>query len=139
MARTVVFANDGSLRIDTSLNKNNEKTEIQYFEQEGDLSKLFQPDINKRVESVQETTQKVYESDKTSLFLEDIEVENIVESYQPLLFTQDTMVKNSESYGVSLNQKKIIISWPTVFLMIVAMGVTAYSLFGNRLRRVMSR
>ena len=48
---SVVTANDGSLQIDTSLEKNTKKTEIQYFEQESNLTKLFRPETYKLIDT----------------------------------------------------------------------------------------
>ena len=55
---SVAFANDGSLQIDTSLDKNPKKTEIQYFEQESNLAKLFQPDTYKAIDAAKKVIGK---------------------------------------------------------------------------------
>jgi len=134
MARPVVFANDGSLRIDTSLNKAKEKTEILYFEQEGGLALLFQSETDKTVSKVQGAAEQSYERDKTGLFLQEIKSENVVETYQPLLFMPQTMVNRSDSYGVSLNEKSSSFSWQMLLMLLLGIFVTLYSLFRNRLK-----
>ena len=55
---SVAFANDGSLQIDTSLDKNPKKTEIQYFEQESNLAKLFQPETYKAIDAAKKMIEK---------------------------------------------------------------------------------
>ena len=129
---TVVYANDGSLRIDTSLNQSTEKTDIQYFEQESDLAKLFKVETTSLVEKLQKISQESYAQDKTSIFMETIKTENIVENYQPLLFTPETMVKSKDSYGVSLNQKTSVISWQMVLLFAGGVCVMIYSVISVR-------
>ncbi|MDG3131454.1 type VII secretion protein EssA [Streptococcus suis] len=128
MTRTVIFANDGSLRIDTSLNQKSERTEIQYFEQENDLMRLFRPEIDKLVDTIQETDREAYQSDKSSLFVEKVEVKSIVNDYQPLLFTPETMIKSNDTYGVSLSQKKSSISLQMILLFIGGLLVMIYSI-----------
>lgn len=123
MARTVIFANDGSLRIDTSLNDEGQKNEIQFFEQESDLANLFQPETDELIENIQNKVKESYRSDKTELFIEKIETENIVERYQPLLFTPETMVKNN-NYGVSLRQKKQFVSWQVMLFVFIGLVLT---------------
>lgn len=124
VTRTIVLANDGSLRIDTSIHNESKKTEIQFFEQEGDLMKLFQPQTNKIVTTVQRKEEKTYQSDKSNIFIEKVEREDIVDSYQSLLFTSQTMVKNRDNYGISLTQKTQTVSWQMLLLLLVAMVLT---------------
>ena len=76
-----VFANDGSLQIDTSLDKNSQKTELQYFEQEGDLVKLFRPETEKLIETVLQADEENYRETKTNLFITELEKESILDSY----------------------------------------------------------
>lgn len=86
------FANDGSIQIDTNLAPSTEKTEISYIEQESELALIFHSETDEVVSKVQGAAEQFYEADKTSLFLQKIETENVVETYQPLLFTPQTMV-----------------------------------------------
>ena len=66
---SVVFANDGSLQIDTSLDKNTKKTEIQYFEQESNLTKLFHPETYKLIDATKKLDKEKYQLVKTNLFI----------------------------------------------------------------------
>lgn len=128
LTNTVVFANDGSLRIDTSLDQNAEKFGIQYFEQEADLAKLFQPEMGKLIGELQEVSKKQYDDDKSSLFIKKIKTENIVDSYQPLLFVSQTMVKSDDSQSIMINQKKQVISWQMIAIFILGILFTGYAL-----------
>lgn len=129
---SLVFANDGSLQIDTSLDKNNQKSELQYFEQEGDLVKLFRPETEKLIGTVLKADEETYRETKTNLFITELEEENILESYQSLLFTPQTMVVNKSDYGVSLNQIKTPLSWPVIVLSILSGAVMIYSIFRKK-------
>ncbi|HFR3584684.1 type VII secretion protein EssA [Streptococcus suis] len=129
---SLVFANDGSLQIDTSLDKNNQKTELQYFEQEGDLVKLFRPETEKLVETVIKADEETYRETKTNLFVTELEKESILDSYQSLLFTPQTIVVNKSDYGVSLNQVETPLSWPVIVLSILGGAVMIYSIFRKK-------
>lgn len=129
---SLVFANDGSLQIDTSLDKNNQKSELQYFEQEGDLVKLFRPETEKLIETALKADEETYRETKTNLFITELEEENFLESYQSLLFTPQTMVVNKSDYGVSLNQIKTPLSWPVIVLSILGGAVMIYSIFRKK-------
>ncbi|MGU8024555.1 type VII secretion protein EssA [Streptococcus suis] len=129
---SLVFANDGSLQIDTSLDKNNQKTELQYFEQEGDLVKLFRPETEKLVETVLKADEEIYRETKTNLFVTELEKESILDSYQSLLFTPQTIVVNKSDYGVSLNQVETPLSWPVIVLSILGGAVMIYSIFRKK-------
>ncbi|HEL9636104.1 TPA: type VII secretion protein EssA [Streptococcus suis] len=129
---SLVFANDGSLQIDTTLDKNNQKTELQYFEQEGDLVKLFRPETEKLVETVLKADEETYRETKTNLFVTELEKESILDSYQSLLFTPQTIVVNKSDYGVSLNQVETPLSWPVIVLSILGGAVMIYSIFRKK-------
>ena len=129
-----VFANDGSLQIDTSLDKNSQKTELQYFEQEGDLVKLFRPETEKLIETVLQADEENYRETKTNLFITELEKESILDSYQSLWFTPQTMVTNKADYGVSLNQVKTSLSWPVIVLSVLGGVVMIYSIFHKKFK-----
>ena len=129
-----VFANDGSLQIVTSLDKNSQKTELQYFEQEGDLVKLFRPETEKLIETVLQADEENYRETKTNLFITELEKESILDSYQSLLFTPQTMVTNKADYGVSLNQVKTSLSWPVIVLSVLGGVVMIYSIFHKKFK-----
>ena len=129
-----VFANDGSLQIDTSLDKNSQKTELHYFEQEGDLVKLFRPETEKLIETVLQADEENYRETKTNLFITELEKESILDSYQSLLFTPQTMVTNKADYGVSLNQVKTSLSWPVIVLSVLGGVVMIYSIFHKKFK-----
>ena len=125
---SVAFANDGSLQIDTSLDKNTKKTEIQYFEQESNLTKLFHPETYKLID-----TTKKYQLVKTNLFSTKVESENIVNEYQSALFTNQIQINHSDKKTVSLKNVKSPVSWTAILLFILGMIVTIYSLFYKKL------
>ncbi len=120
------------MQIDTSLDKNNQKTELQYFEQEGDLVKLFRPETEKLVETVIKADEETYRETKTNLFVTELEKESILDSYQSLLFTPQTIVVNKSDYGVSLNQVETPLSWPVIVLSILGGAVMIYSIFRKK-------
>lgn len=132
---SVAFANDGSLQIDTSLDKNPKKTEIQYFEQESNLAKLFQPDTYKTIDAAKKNDREKYQSFQTTLFITKVEVGNIVDEYQSALFSSQIQVNPSDKKNVSLNNVKAPISWTTILLFILGMIITIYSLLYKKLHK----
>ena len=98
---SVAFANDGSLQIDTSLDKNTKKTEIQYFEQESNLTKLFHPETYKLIDTTKKLDKEKYQLVKTNLFSTKVESENIVNEYQSALFTNQIQINHSDKKTVS--------------------------------------
>ena len=132
---SVVFANDGSLQIDTSLDKNPKKTEIQYFEQESNLAKLFQPDTYKAIDVAKKNDREKYQSFQTTLFITKVEVGNIVDEYQSALFSGQIQMNPSDKKNVSLNNVKAPISWTTILLFILGMMITIYSLLYKKLHK----
>jgi type VII secretion protein essA len=132
---SVAFANDGSLQIDTSLDKNPKKTEIQYFEQESNLAKLFQPDTYKAIDAAKKNDREKYQSFQTTLFITKVEVGNIVDEYQSALFSGQIQMIHSDKKNVSLNNVKAPISWTTILLFILGMIITIYSLLYKKLHK----
>lgn len=130
---SVVFANDGSLQIDTSLDKNTKKIEIQYFEQESNLTKLFRPETYKLIDTTKKNDEEKYQSVKTNLFIKKVETENIVNDYQSALFTSQIQVNHSDKKNVSLNNVNSPVSWTAILLFILGIIVTIYSLVYKKL------
>ena len=130
---SVAFANDGSLQIDTSLDKNTKKTEIQYFEQESNLTKLFHPETYKFIDTTKKLDKEKYQLVKTNLFSTKVESENIVNEYQSALFTNQIQINHSDKKTVSLKNVKSPVSWTAILLFILGMIVTIYSLFYKKL------
>lgn len=130
---SVAFANDGSLQIDTSLDKNTKKTEIQYFEQESNLTKLFHPETYKLIDTTKKLDKEKYQLVKTNLFITKAESENVVNEYQSALFTNQVQINQSDKKTVSLNNVKTPVSWIAILLFILGMIVTIYSLLYKKL------
>lgn len=130
---SVAFANDGSLQIDTSLDKNTKKTEIQYFEQESNLTKLFHPETYKLIDTTKKLDKEKYQLVKTNLFITKVESENVVNEYQSALFTNQVQINQSDKKTVSLNNVKTPVSWIAILLFILGMIVTIYSLLYKKL------
>lgn len=130
---SVAFANDGSLQIDTSLDKNTKKTEIQYFEQESNLTKLFHPETYKLIDTTKKLDKEKYQLVKTNLFITKVESENVVNEYQSALFTNQVQINQSDKKIVSLNNVKTPVSWIAILLFILGMIVTIYSLLYKKL------
>lgn len=125
-----VQADDGSLQIDTNIQNNvKEQKEIQYIEQESELSKLFLDSTEAIVEKQQKAEEKQNLDERQNLFLVKTKSKKLLETYQPLLFTADTMVVHKKGYSVSMGNRKTPISWQMVTLSILALGVTLYSVY----------
>ena len=132
---SVAFANDGSLQIDTSLDKNTKKTEIQYFEQESNLTKLFHPETYKLIDTTKKLDKEKYQLVKTNLFITKVESENVVNEYQSALFTNQVQINQSDKKTVSLNNVKTPVSWIAILLFILGMIITIYSLLYKKLHK----
>ncbi|MGT2715323.1 type VII secretion protein EssA [Streptococcus respiraculi] len=136
-----VYADDGSLKIDTDIHSKQESKEVHYIEQESELAKLFRADTSESIQTVQENTKNTEKKEKDNLFLGNLSSTNIMEAYQPLLFTSKTMISNTGDYHISLNEKSPALSWQVLGVLSLAFCVLGYSIIraftrkkeGNRL------
>lgn len=132
---SVVTANDGSLQIDTSLEKNTKKTDIQYFEQESNLTKLFRPETYKLIDTTKKNDEEQYHLVKTNLFITKVESKKIVNDYQSVLFTSQIQINHNDKKNVSLNNVNSPVSWTVILLFILGLIVTIYSLIYKKLHK----
>ena len=128
---TVVRATDGSLKIDTNLQTPTEQRDVFYIEQETSLAKLFSPEVTNKIDIMQTKELEGYTEEKNSIFMMDIKKENLVEAYQILLFTPETMVSTKTNHTITLNERTKPITWQMVLILLVGlivMGISIYNL-----------
>ncbi|MGT2772534.1 type VII secretion EssA family protein [Streptococcus marimammalium] len=124
-----VLADDGSLKINTDIQSNETRKEVFYIEQENELSQLFKEEITKNIAQKQESSLSQERELKETIFLQEIEEENLVDNYQPLLFTTNTANSSLGEYNVTLGQKKSSISIQTVAIFLLGFLVMLFSLY----------
>ncbi|MCU9533510.1 type VII secretion EssA family protein [Streptococcus sp. CSL10205-OR2] len=124
-----VLADDGSLKINTDIQSNETRKEVFYIEQENELSQLFKEEITKNIAQKQESSLSQERELKETIFLQEIEEENLVDNYQPLLFITDTANSSLGEYNVTLGQKKSSISIQTVVIFLLGFLVMLFSLY----------
>ncbi|MEY8462321.1 type VII secretion protein EssA [Streptococcus merionis] len=123
-----VYADDGSLKIDTDIHSNQESKEIHYIEQESELAKLFRAETSESIQKVQGKIKDGEKKEREHLFLERLSSEDIMEVYQPLLFTSKTMISNTGDYHISLNAKSSALSWQMLGMLSLGFCVMGYSI-----------
>ncbi|WP_155974073.1 type VII secretion protein EssA [Streptococcus ruminantium] len=132
MEPSFVFANDGSLQINTDINQGKETKEVYYIEQETELSKLFNAETTALIAHKQELTLSEEKSLKEGIFLEDLPSNNWSTDYRELLFNPETELAVSSDYGVQLTEKKPGISWQMLALFCLGIVVMSWSLVQTR-------
>lgn len=131
MEPSLVFANDGSLQINTDINQGKETKEVYYIEQEA-LSKLFQTETTDTISQKQAVVSEEGKSLKEGIFLEDLPSNNWSTDYRELLFNPETELAVSSDYGVQLTEKKPGISWQMLALFGLGIVVMSWSLYQTR-------
>lgn len=132
MEPSLVFANDGSLQINTDINQGKETKEVYYIEQEAALSKLFQTETTDTISQKQAVVSEEEKSLKEGIFLEDLPSNNWSTDYRELLFNPETELAVSSDYGVQLTEKKPGISWQMLVLFGLGIVVMSWSLVQTR-------
>lgn len=132
MEPSFVFANDGSLQINTDINQGKETKEVYYIEQETELSKLFQTETTDTISQKQAVVSEEEKSLKEGIFLEDLPSNNWSTDYRELLFNPETELAVSSDYGVQLTEKKSGISWQMLALFGLGIVVMSWSLYQTR-------
>ncbi|MGT2950107.1 hypothetical protein BU202_02840 [Streptococcus cuniculi] len=125
---TSVSADSGSLKIDTNIHSNQESKELHYIEQESELAKLFHVETTEAIQKAQDQVKETEKTDRNHLFLSSLSSEDIVEAYQPLLFTSKTMISNTGDYHFSLSAKSPALSWQVLGMLGLGFCVMGYSI-----------
>ncbi|WP_449457893.1 secretion protein [Streptococcus suis] len=132
MEPSLVFANDGSLQINTDINQGKETKEVYYIEQETELSKLFNLEITDNINRKQAVSLEEEKNFKDGIFLQKLVGNNWSSDYQKLLFNPETELSVSSDYGVQLVEKKSGVSWQMLVLLGLGVMVMSWSLYQTR-------
>lgn len=132
MEPSLVFANDGSLKINTDINQGKETKEVYYIEQETELSRLFNTETTDNITQKQEATLEEEKNLKEGIFLEELPENDWSADYRELLFNPDTERSVSSDYGVQLLDRKSGLSWSMITLFGLGVLVMSWSLYQTR-------
>ena len=128
-------AEDGSLKIDAETKKNN-KTEDYYFEQETELSKLFNDAVTKNISQIKEEESVSYNKDKALIFDTEMKKESVADNYTKHLFLLNESKLDREKSKIALKSKEEAVNWNMILLLIagfIIMMVSVYrGVFGKR-------
>lgn len=120
-----VLGRDGSLNIDVHDYSLEEKKEKSYISQDKELYKLFDPSIEKKVNTIKEKESMSYKEIKDFNFLVDSKKEDLVSDYKNELFIYDELAIDPEKIGVTLKEKK---EGPNI-LVIILVGLAFLIMF----------
>ena len=113
----VAKAVDGSLKIDAETKKNN-KTEDYYFEQETELSKLFNDAVTKNISQIKEEESVSYNKDKALIFDTEMKKESVEDNYTKHLFLLNESKLDREKSKIALKSKEEAVNWNMILLLI---------------------
>lgn len=124
-----VYANDGSLVIETDIHSDSDKQEVLYVEQEDDLAALFHQDLSASVAVKKSQESEANDSHKGELFLADIPATDDFAAYEDLLFTAGTRFRGVSSYHIKMMEKPFVWSWQLIGLIGLGLFATSISLY----------
>lgn len=136
-SKTAYAVDDGSLKINTGIEKGRDSKEVLYIEQENDLSTLFSTESSKLIKKNQERIKKE-DGTNNELFIKKIGQDKVTTSYRSLLFTTNTPDAKSD-YEITLNDKSKHFSWKMLLIIGIGVFITFYSLLNKILRKEHSR
>ena len=121
----VAKAEDGSLKIDAETKKNN-KTEDYYFEQETELSKLFNDAVTKNISQIKEEESVSYNKDKALIF---------ADNYTKHLFLLNESKLDREKSKIALKSKEEAVNWNMILLLIAGFIIMMVSIYRGVFRK----
>lgn len=130
----VVKAEDGSLKIDAETKKNN-KTEDYYFEQETELSKLFNDAVTKNISQIKEEESVSYNKDKALIFDTEMKKESVEDNYTKHLFLLNESKLDREKSKIALKSKEEAVNWNMILLLIAGFIIMMVSVYRGVFRK----
>lgn len=130
----VAKAEDGSLKIDAETKKNN-KTEDYYFEQETELSKLFNDAVTKNISQIKEEESVSYNKDKALIFDTEMKKESVADNYTKHLFLLNESKLDREKSKIALKSKEEAVNWNMILLLIAGFIIMMVSVYRGVFRK----
>ena len=130
----VAKAVDGSLKIDAETKKNN-KTEDYYFEQETELSKLFNDAVTKNISQIKEEESVSYNKDKALIFDTEMKKESVADNYTKHLFLLNESKLDREKSKIALKSKEEAVNWNMILLLIAGFIIMMVSVYRGVFRK----
>ena len=127
-------AEDGSLKIDAETKKNN-KTEDYYFEQETELSKLFNDAVTKNISQLKEEESVSYNKDKALIFDTEMKKESVEDNYTKHLFLLNESKLDREKSKIALKSKEEAVNWNMILLLIAGFIIMMVSVYRGVFRK----
>lgn len=127
-------AEDGSLKIDAETKKNN-KTEDYYFEQETELSKLFNDAVTKNISQIKEEESVSYNKDKALIFDTEMKKESVEDNYTKHLFLLNESKLDREKSKIALKSKEEAVNWNMILLLIAGFIIMMVSVYRGVFRK----
>ena len=132
--KQVAKAEDGSLKIDAETKKNN-KTEDYYFEQETELSKLFNDAVTKNISQIKEEESVSYNKDKALIFDTEMKKESVADNYTKHLFLLNESKLDREKSKIALKSKEEAVNWNMILLLIAGFIIMMVSIYRGVFRK----
>ena len=123
-----VYAEDGSLKIDTRISESAYQKESFYIEQETELTKLFNEALVKNISEQKEKESISYKKDKALIFDMEIKKETELDNYKKNIFLESQLKGNSENTKIILKEKKSVFNWQNILIIIGAFFVMTLSI-----------
>ena len=130
----VAKAEDGTLTIDAETKKNN-KTEDYYFEQETELSKLFNDAVTKNISQIKEEESVSYNKDKALIFDTEMKKESVEDNYTKHLFLLNESKLDREKSKIALKSKEEAVNWNMILLLIAGFIIMMVSVYRGVFRK----
>ena len=123
-----VYAEDGSLKIDTRISESAYQKESFYIEQETELTKLFNEALAKNISEQKEKESISYKKDRALIFDIEIKKETELDNYKKNIFLESQQKRNSENTKIILKEKKSVFNWQNILIIIGAFFVMTLSI-----------
>ena len=123
-----VYAEDGSLKIDTRISESAYQKESFYIEQETELTKLFNEALAKNISEQKEKETISYKKDRALIFDMEIKKETELDNYKKSIFLANQQKGNSENTKIILKEKKSVFNWQNILIIIGAFFVMTLSI-----------
>ena len=123
-----VYAEDGSLKIDTRISESAYQKESFYIEQETELTKLFNEALAKNISEQKEKESISYKKDRALIFDIEIKKETELDNYKKSIFLANQQKGNSENTKIILKEKKSVFNWQNILIIIGAFFVMTLSI-----------
>lgn len=123
-----VYAEDGSLKIDTRISESAYQKESFYIEQETELTKLFNEALVKNISEQKEKESISYKKDRALIFDIEIKKETELDNYKKNIFLESQLKGNSENTKIILKEKKSVFNWQNILIIIGAFFVMTLSI-----------